>query len=64
MLNAIITILSQFLFVALMLWCMAVGFGFVFTWKLALGIWGGSKTGEIHHQKEQLRRINNNGKYL
>jgi hypothetical protein len=42
MLNAIITILSQFLFVALMLWCMAVGFGFVFTWKLALGIWGGA----------------------
>lgn len=43
MLNAIITILSQFLFVALMLWCMAVGFGFVFTWKLALGIWAAVK---------------------
>lgn len=39
MLNTIITILCQLLFVALMLWCMAVGFGFVFTWKLALGIW-------------------------
>lgn len=43
MLNAIITILCQFLFVALMLWCMAVGFGFVFTWKLALGIWAAIK---------------------
>ena len=39
MLDAIITILCQFLFVALMLWCMAVGFGFVLTWKLVLGIW-------------------------
>ena len=39
MLNAIITILCQFLFVAIMLRCMAVGFGFVFTWKLAMGIW-------------------------
>lgn len=39
MLNVIITILCQFLFVALMMGCMAVGFGFVFTWKLALGIW-------------------------
>lgn len=38
MLDAIITILCQFLFVALLVWCMAVGFGFVFTWKLALGI--------------------------
>jgi hypothetical protein len=38
MLDEIITILCQFLFVALLVWCMAVGFGFVFTWKLALGI--------------------------
>lgn len=39
MLNVIITILCQFIFVALMLFCMAIGLGFVFTWKLALGIW-------------------------
>lgn len=39
MLDVIITLLCQFLCVALMLWCMAVGFGFAFTWKLAPGVW-------------------------
>jgi hypothetical protein len=43
MLDAIITALCQFLFVAIMLWCMAVGFGFVVTWKLAMGIWAAIK---------------------
>lgn len=49
MLNTIITILCQLLFVALMLWCMAVGFGFCIHMEVGSGYLGGYKTGEIHH---------------
>lgn len=39
LLGVIIGLVISFLITALMIWILAMCFGFLFTWKLALGVW-------------------------
>lgn len=39
LLGAIIGLVISFLITALLIWILAMCFGFMFTWKLALGVW-------------------------
>jgi hypothetical protein len=39
LLGVIIGLVISFLITALLIWILAMCFGFLFTWKLALGVW-------------------------
>lgn len=39
LLGVIIGLVISFLITAIMIWILAMCFGFLFTWKLALGVW-------------------------
>lgn len=40
LLGIIIGVVLSFLITAFLLWILAMCFGFIFTWKMALGVWG------------------------
>lgn len=63
LLGVIIGLVISFLITALLIWILAMCFGFMFTWKLALGVWVIYLIIKSIFYKK-LRRINNNGKHL
>lgn len=63
LLGVIIGLVISFLITALLIWILAMCFGFLFTWKLALGVWVIYLIIKSIFYKK-LRRINNNGKHL
>lgn len=63
LLGVIIGLVISFLITALLIWILAMCFGFLFTWKLALGIWVIYLIIKSIFYKK-LRRINYIGKHL
>lgn len=63
LLGIIIGLVISFLITAVLIWILAMCFGFMFTWKLALGVWVIYLIIKSIFYKK-LRRINNNGKHL
>lgn len=63
LLGVIIGLVISFLITALLIWILAMCFGFLFTLETGTGSLGYLSDYQEHFYKK-LRRINNNGKHL